>query len=245
MKRIIYLFLIIIIASCTTQKSVVTGKNFTKLPEDKTLEEFVVTDCKLKGNLPNMPGSLSGKFILAGKDSLQLRVFAMFGIEAAKVFMSQASFTALSPLQSIAYKGVPKAENLKEATGLSLSFKDLVSIIRSEVPGDRSKYKFEKELEGDRGLFRSKGDDYVEFITVDGAGNMASYSQVSSEGVNLLKVNFSNYEEFSGKKFAKQISIEFPKNNLKLDIEAGKIDFITPTRLSFDIPDGFNIKQLN
>lgn len=244
MKRILIFLTILFFISCTSQKENISGKNWGQLPKEKKLSKFVNVDCTLQGNIPNMPGSLDGKFVLAGRDSLSLRIFAIFGIEAARIFMSENSFTALSMLESKAYQGVPRSENLKEATGLNLSFKDLVSIIRSEVPGDRTKYKFDKALEGDRGLFRKKGEDFVEFVTVNGEGNMSLYQQVNADGQILLKVQFADYEIFEENIFAQQINIEFPINDIQLNVKADKIVLSEPKKLSIDIPNGFETTTL-
>lgn len=246
MQRIFTISILIILASCSSVKT--EKKNAYKgLPKQKVGLKNLTVKATISPDTPDFSGSLSSKFDIAGKDSLKMQVFAPFGIEVARIFSSEDFFLVYNVFEGNAFKGKPTPETLEKFAQIKLSFRDFISFTRSEVPGDPNSYRFEKELEGGRSLYRSKQKgDYLEFVTLDPDANVLQYQQMTTDGKVKLNVFFEDYKMWGKYSLAGNVIIKLPDNDMQVEIEVDEYSFPDSfENFSIEIPSEIEIKELD
>lgn len=244
MKSIITLFILsTILSSCSIFKS---PEQETVKPKFHDKLNDLVVKAKISADMPERKATVKSEIKIAGRDSLYIKVLGPFGIELMRLFSSEEKFKLYNSFQNEAYEGKPSQENLKKVSNINLSFKDLVKISRSEVPGNSSEYKFTGESEDKMKIYESKINGITERIKLDILGRIIEYIQFDERGIETLKVNFNDYKNVEGFDLSHRIEISFQElgGNMKIEAEEVLINTIGNSPISFTIPESVNVEVI-
>jgi hypothetical protein len=155
---------------------------------------------------------LTGKFksYLAGTDSLSLILLGPLQIAAGKLYARNDYFLFYDAFNNRAYEGEPNAQNLKSAFNIELSFPDLIRLFRGEIPNNATKYVFDKTIEKGILFKYIKPEEYVDFALFDKNNNLIQYQRKLSDGILIMNVVYSDYQNLDGFELPGKISLSFP-----------------------------------
>jgi hypothetical protein len=246
MKRISLILILILIASCSSvkkEKRDAFKGNIKKKTELRNLK----IECSIEPDTPDLSGAFNSIFEIAARDSFRLKVYAPFGIEVARILASKNSFLAYNVFQSQAFRGKSSSNSLEKVANIKIEFDDLISFMRSDVPGDPKSYIFEKDLGDGRSLYRSKQKkNYLEFVTLDPDANLIQYQQQDSDGNTSLNVYFEDYKLWGDFTLAGKVTIKLPDQDSELVIDIDEYSFpVKLNDLSLDIPSSIEIQEID
>lgn len=246
MQRILLISILILISACSSVKTEKRDAFKGNIKNKSNLKNMTIK-CSIEPDTPEISGSFSSVFDIAARDSFRLKVYAPFGIEVARIFASEDRFLAYNVFQSMAYSGKSSSSSLEKVANIKIEFEDLISFMRSDVPGDPRSYKFEKDLGDGRSLYRSKQKkNYLEFVTLDPDGNLIQYQQQDSDGNTNLNVFFEDYKKWGEYFLAGEVKIKLPGEESELVIDVDEYEFPESFEsFSLDIPSSIKIEELN
>jgi len=250
MKTIYLLLIFVILASCSSVKNNYSVETNNLKKTDKVKLKNMEIKTELAADMPGNQITLNSKIILANKDSLQMTVFAPFGLEVAKIFSDKKEFKLYNVFENSVTTGTPSPEALKNATGIDASFESLTSLLRSEVPGDISKYEYQgKTNESKDDIFINKTKaDVVEYVILSNeSGNILQYQQKNKEGKTLFNVYLRDYTLIDGFEIAKKIILKYPDINGEFVFNFDEVELNKPIvgNLNFKTPAGALKKTLD
>lgn len=178
---------------------------------------------------------------ISQEDSLQMNIYAAFGINVAKLYSNQNKFAFYNMFENKGYTGKPSMENLYKIAKLNLSYSDFVKLIKSEIPGDLSKFAFyKKDDKKNEIIYKNKrGNETAEFVVLSISDNkMLQYQQKNIDGTLVTNVFFKEYKAFDNQEFATKIVFQFPtlEGEISFDFDEVKINPKIDTPFSFSIP---------
>jgi hypothetical protein len=178
---------------------------------------------------------------ISQEDSLQMNIYAAFGINVAKLYSNPNKFIFYNMFENKGYIGKPSMENLYKIAKLNLNYSDFIKLIKSEIPGDLSKFTFFKKDEAKNEIIykNKKGNETAEFVVLSISENkMLQYQQKNIDGTLVTNVFFKEYKPFNNQEFATKIVFQFPalEGEISFDFDEVKINPIIEAPFSFSIP---------
>jgi hypothetical protein len=247
MKKIISIsFIIAVLISCTSSKKIHEKMEET---EDLPFYNEKLKTLKIEGSMdvemPSMSQGASIEVRLKEQSEMGMNVFGPFGIEVAKLYASNDKFIFFNMFQGEAYQGQPSSENLNKVANISLSFKDLISIMRCEIPSFKKKFIKYKDEDESKIYINPDKSKNIEKATIDKFGLLKKYEQSDLNGKKIFEVNFSNYRNVDKFKLAHLVKIIFPQIGGNLTIE---VENYFPNQeinnLELKIPSSIKIKEI-
>jgi hypothetical protein len=247
MKKIITLSLLIfILISCKSTKKI--GEKFD---ESDNLPFFnkKLSTLKIEGSMsvdmPKNSANASMEVNINKLDEFKMNIFGPFGIEVAKLYSNAQKFVFLNSFQGEAFSGVPSSENLNKVANLSLSFADLISIMRCEIPSEIKNFKKINEEENNKIFVNKAKESGKELVYINKYGLLTKYQMYDNQNVIVFEVSFDDYRTTEKFKLAHSVAVSFPNIGGKIEI---KVDKYTPnielTNLEFNIPKSIKVKEI-
>lgn len=235
---------VIILSACSSARKITGGDS--ALRKDN-LQNLYISGKISSARTNNMTANFKMK--LASVDSVRLNIMMPFGgVEIGRLFCTPKEFVFVNMMEGSLFKGEPKSDNLKLVLDMPLSYAELIRFIRCESPGKYQEYTKEKKTpKGGGVLFRNEANpEFVEFIIMNDDKTIKSYQRRSLEGVTLVHVDYSEYENVGGFKLAKKFVFKFPHSEERVLMEINEykvnIDFEKP--FSFKTPKGLKEYRL-
>ncbi len=178
---------------------------------------------------------------ISNEDSLQMNIYAAFGINVAKLYSNQNKFTFYNMFENKGYTGKPSVDNLYKIAKLNLSYSDFIKLIKSEIPGDLSKFSlYKKDVSKNEIIYKNKrGNETAEFVVLSISDNkLTQYQQKNIDGTLVTNVFFKNYKAFDNQEFATKLIFQFPilEGEISFDFDEVKINPNIESPFSFTIP---------
>ena len=189
------------------------------------------------------------EFIMLGKDSLSMHITGPFGFSVAKLFASSEYFLFLDNLQGRAIEGIPNADNLSKVTFIPLSFKDYVSLLRAEIPGNAAEYIRLSDYADSNSILYKKPHSLggIEFVLCSKTdGLIKQYQRKNAEGITEISVIYSGYQQYDSIMIPKNVTLSVPTKEILMKIEAQniKVNNNISTAMRFKVPSSINILKM-
>ncbi len=265
------LFLVLILAlsfgffSCSSTKSVQNKTVPTKDQETvllKTEEKNLLTlqyfdnsslkQLELNGKvISSVDGSkqtASTTVLVKDRDSLGMSIFGPFGILVGQLMASSSNFVFYNAFGNEAVDGIPSAENINSVTGMPISFNDILTLLRGEVPFGEKGYTKVKKLEIGETLFSYAEVNQTHFVTTSpNTDYISQYQRKSNDGELLFHIRYNNYKIFNNLSIATESILQIPKLKTSISFIAEEVFVNQPfqSKLGFTIPSGVKRKTLN
>ncbi len=240
--------LMLVINSCATTK--IADKKSKEKPADVSKIEIPQNNLelnnlrlkgRLKANLNGQSNSASFDIKIAGRDSLFMRILGPFSIEVVRFYANKDVFLAYNLIGGTAFTGKPDAESLQEAIGIGVSFQELISLLRSEVPFDFSDYK----RVGCDTVSCSYSNDNYSFCQVSTSDIILNYERKTSELESIFTANLELYRNIQGFQLANKFNFKFPDiGNVELVISEFEVNVENLAKMSFSLPSSLKVKNI-
>lgn len=195
--------------------------------------------------MPSMSQGASIEVKVKEQTEMGMNVFGPFGIEVAKLHSNAEKFVFFNMFNGEAFQGVPSSENLNKVAAISLSFQDLISIMRCEIPSFKKKFIKHKEVNELKSYINSDKSKNIEIVTVDKFGLLKKYEQSDLNGKKIFEVDFNNYKTINKFKLAHLVKINFPQIGGNLTIEVEKYyPNHEINNLELKIPNSIKIQEI-
>lgn len=191
--------------------------------------------------------NLTGDVKIEGDQFLSIDFYGPFGIQLAKIYSDTSNFIAHNLFDNTVYTGSPTEENIFKATGMYLSVRHLIKIMRSELLYKSEEYisdQSQKELELFKRVDQRK---FADFVVLNHQKNMKEYQRKGSDNETMFRILLDDYSVENNYKIAKSLNIvlqdknfnfKYLAENIKVNSEASK-----PNKLT--IPSEAKIINLN
>jgi hypothetical protein len=237
----ILVFLLLFVSCATTEKKttknepkIITTDAPTSLEVSSADNYNIAMKAKINFKFPSMSNSVNATIEFAGKDSIAIKLTALFGIPVGKLYANAHEFIMLNNLDNVAYTGEPTADNLMRIANLPLSYNDIVTILRTSVPHPSNEYHYtntntatDSSVVYNFTLSTPAETAYTENISVtkNYSSNAYSLSSLSrmQDDKNIMNVLYSNYLQIAEHNFAQKIDIRFPTLNGNVSISLSDI----------------------
>ncbi len=247
MKKLILVILpVLFIISCTTSKKITE-----RFEETQNLPFYnpKLTTLLIEGNMDvNMPSNNVGASVEVNINKLEefkMNLFGPFGIEVAKLYSNSSKFIFYNMFQGEAYGGVPSSENLNKVANIALSFEDLISIMRCEIPSGTKQYKKKSENKESTTYHNKLDNKTTEKVIVNKFGLLTKYELLDQSNKAILTVDYLDYKAVDNFKLAHKINIIFPKiaGRLEMKIDNYKINDKLE-ELQFSLPKSIKLQEI-
>ncbi|MDZ4745129.1 MAG: DUF4292 domain-containing protein [bacterium] len=198
-------------------------------------------------NLNGIPFSA----LLGEDDSSRITMSGPFGMTAVRFYSQGDSFTVVNYLSQEVASGKGDSATVKTLLPIAMNIRDLVSIIRGEVPGGTGRFTTHTERPDNsvlHGVKDEKGG--IEFALIDSARNvLRQYQRKSAAGVTLVDVLFDDFRAIpSGNEtipvaHSIRITIDDKKESLTLLVSGAKVNEPILESLTAEVPSSF--KRVN
>lgn len=245
-KLILTIIPILFILSCTSSKKITE-----RFEENLNLPYYnpKLTSLQIEGNMDvNMPSNNVGASFetsINKLDEFKMNLFGPFGIEVAKLYSNSSNFIFYNMFQGEAYGGVPSSENLNKVANIALSFKDLVSIMRCEIPSGTKAFKKKSETPDATTYHNKLTNNTTEKVIVNKYGLLTKYELLDESNKSILSIDYLDYKAVDKFKLAHKINISFPKIAGKLELEVDNYKAnVKLEDLKFNVPKSIKVKEI-
>jgi len=270
MKILSFLFLpfaVLVISSCSSTKTVqkdseattkketavVTEKETNEIPTEQlfyfsndNLRQLEING-KIVSTVDGSKQSASSSVLVKERDSIGMTIFGPFGILVGQLMATQSNFTFYNAFGNEVIEGEPSSANINSVTGMPISFNDIMTLLRGEVPFGTIGYKKVKTLESGETLYSYK-DQMQHFVTTSVNSNTISqYQRKAIDGELLFHIRYNNYKNVNNVSIATESILQIPKMKTSISFVADEVFINEPfqSKLSFSIPSGVKRKKLN
>lgn len=189
------------------------------------------------------------RLILAGTDSLLLKITGPFEILVGRLFADKDYFIFYDAINNQLFKGKPTAKNLKRATMVPLSFDEFIRLLRCETPTNPEEFTIDETYKNNDGvLFKnSSNNDYIEYALYSSENNnLMRYQRKLRTGKLILDLVYKDYESIDGFNLSKYLIFNFPEIDTKVDMQVTNLDVNKDIKkpLSFTLPDGIKVYEI-
>lgn len=250
---LIALSLMFILLSCKTTK-----KTSEQFDESERLPFFnkKLSTLKIEGSMsvdmPQNSADANMEVSINKLEEFKMNIFGPFGIEVAKLYSNSEKFIFLNSFQGEAYKGVPSSDNLNKVANISLSFKDLISIMRCEVPSEENNYvRLSKDINSnfnnkETKVFENNSlESGKELVYINKYGLLSKYEMYNDKDILVFDVIFDDYRTTENFKLAHSVVVNFPEIGGKIELT---VDTYTPNmeleNLEFNLPKSIKVKEI-
>lgn len=246
-KLSLYLLLVILLASCSKKPINTSSSKVNVIPKSLDFKSIQMR-AKFSPDLPDFKQSATINLTLAGKDSLILYVIGPFGIPVGKMYADKEKFLFYNTFENVVFKGNSSAQNLKKVSGIGLSFEDFTQIIYLSTYGDVSEYKLKKGNNSQTSSFENFYTNFEEIIELNNSdSSLKSITRLDDNKKVIFKANYYNYSKFSGIVYPKDLLVELPDDEGKMEVSLKEIKFDVPIDydFGFDVPDDVPLLDLD
>ncbi|MFA6570989.1 MAG: DUF4292 domain-containing protein [Bacteroidota bacterium] len=240
-KKISYLFLIIVLLSaCTATKKTISDKTEANPLQWKSELKTLALSATINADYHGQSNSARIKMTIAGTDSITMTVIGPFGITLGKLYARPDYFVFYNMFNDEVIEGIASAKNLKEAAMIPLSFEQIVHLLRSESPQKPELYV--KSIQTSEGTFKyenTSNNESNDYVFLNGNNQICRYLNNMKDGKTSMELLYADYENYSGFYLAKSLSFSFPEINGKLTIDVSdfQVNKNINQQFSFKIPD--------
>ena len=192
LKRILYygviaLLGVIVITSCSTEKSVSSKK---VIPADRLIRKLegnrrTIKTFHGKGVLnirsANFKGKTSFEISVKKPDSIKISIYGPFGIDLAHGLVTKRDFIFYDVLKNRVYTGENNNQGLKSIFKIDLTFNELIDAFAGAV-------NLTDKLRSEPNIYETEGDSY-QLLYLDEKNNKKSRYEIDKE--NLAIVNYT------------------------------------------------------
>lgn len=245
MKKAFLLFISLIISvSCTTVDTKKTRDSNEKVQLRKNNLETLDIKAKIQLKAFGTSQNAIARIFVKGADSVAMNIYGPFGIVVGNLLASDEEFVFVNFMENRIYRGEPTAENMRKASGLEISFRDLIRMLRCESPEQPSMYKLDelKRTDGNE-LYKyylpKKHVDFVLFSPAD--RSIIQFQRKNMANRVTLKIAMSEFTEINDVVLPMKVDAEFPQTDGLLNIEYQeiKVNTYVSSDLAIKIPSGF------
>lgn len=189
------------------------------------------------------------RLILAGTDSLSLKITGPFEILVGRLYADIEYFVFYDAFNNQIFEGKPTAKNMKRATMVPLSFDEFIRLLRCETPTNPSEYSIDENYnKADGVLYKNPSNkEYIEYALYSSDNNdLIRYQRKLRTGKLILDLNYKDYETIDGIRLSKYLIFNFPEIDTQVDMQVASINVnkdINKT-LGFTIPDGVKVHKI-
>lgn len=230
MKKVYFLILVLIIASCSTVQ-----QHSTKTGQPLSVECSKYQSFKMKGAFAggseNESQSAQLSINIASVDSMQLTISALFGIPVGSFYADKDYFSIYNIINNTLYEGTPSEENIRNTINIPISYNDLISTLKSTIPYPFIDYQ--EENNSNQKLFRyNRNSEFIDFALFSEDFTLTQYQRKTRDGKIVLDIVFNNYIEVGNCRLAQTIVMDFPQSKMTANLNFDKIEAVS----SFDKP---------
>lgn len=216
-------------------------------------------DLTIEGSMKasGLPATLHFDAYSREYDSLKMTLTGPFGVAVGGLAATEEKFTFVSAFEGIVYTGTPDRETFARAARLSLNYRELVALMRAEIPrfperGALARGEIEANQEDGELTYTVRMGDTVEQYIIDPEMLVIlEYSQVlESDETKPEEIVRVKYDKF----FIKVDDRYFPEEavmtvdnggmRVSVTIDRAKSGIPEGTSLSIDIPPGMDVREL-
>ena len=226
----------------------------------KIQESYATTpDLTIEGSMKasGLPATLHFDAYSKQYDSLKMTLTGPFGVAVGGLAATEEKFTFVSAFEGIVYTGTPDRETFARAARLSLSYRELVALMRAEIPrfpekGAIARGEVEASQEGGKLTYTVRMGDTLETYVVDPEKLViVEYSQTlesdASKPVEIAKVEYDKFFiKVDDRYFPEEAVMTVDNGGMRVRVTIDKVKSGIPegTSLSIDVPSGMDVREL-
>ncbi len=271
MKTPIFLVLLIsvlVVSSCSSTKTVqkdndttlkkevpVVSQETNKESENNQLFYFsndklrqLEINGKIVSTVDGSKQSASTSVLVKERDSIGMTIFGPFGILVGQLMASPANFMFYNAFGNEVIEGEPSSANINSVTGMPISFDDIMTLLRGEVPFGMKGYQKVRTLESGETLYSFKDQTQTHFVTTGVNGkDISQYQRKNNDGELLFHIRYANYKNVNNISVATESTLQIPKMKTSISFVADEVFINEPfqSKLTFPVPSGVKRKKLN
>lgn len=255
MKNYIYLLFVIVIISCSSVKEQTQDDSTTI---DSHEEKMVIdisnsyvkrmefeADIQTKSSLGDY--NLTGEFKIENNDKISITIYGPFGITVGRIYSDTNEIRIHNAIQNIYYVGKPSEDNIFKISGMNLSIKGIINLIRSEPIYINTEYFVDKTFKDGTLLKRVDSRNFADFVLLNSNYSIKEYQRKDSKNETLVRALLDDYSNTKNYKLAKSLNITLPSNNLFFKYLTNNIkvnsDAASPDE--FSIPKNARVININ
>lgn len=203
---------------------------------------------KIVSTVDGSKQSASTSVLVKERDSIGMTIFGPFGILVGQLMASPSNFIFYNAFGNELIEGEPSSANINSVTGMPISFDDIMTLLRGEVPFGLKGYQKVKTLESGENLFSYKDQMQTHFVTtVANSNDISQYQRKNNDGELLFHIRYTNYKNVNNVSVATESTLQIPKMKTSISFVADEVFINEPfqSKLSFSIPSGVKRKKLN
>ncbi|NOX19349.1 MAG: DUF4292 domain-containing protein [Chlorobi bacterium] len=241
------LFSIAVISSCVPSKPV---KEETVIPSNRLIKKLEANRRRIKtfegtGSLKIETAQLdiTGTFSVEIKkpDSMKISFYGPFGIDMAKLLLTQSDFIFYDVMKNQIYKGKNDDKILKEVFKVDMTFDNLIDAFSGAV-------NLTKELKNIPEKYDQTDDEFLlTYISGERETNyvirkedlaLLSFELENKETSDIYSAKYLKFKRYEDVSIPRMIIVENKNENQKINIEYRKMKINEPLfPLALDLPD--------
>ncbi len=259
-KLLIAIFCLILMSCASTKQAANDNKPNERLSEksdaasgteqkidkaNSSENSNVIMKARINISFPEIRNSAAAKIEIAKTDSILIQIFGPMSIPVGKLYANPTQYIMNSNLENITYKGMPTEENIKKSMSVPLAFNDLVYLLRNALPNNSEQYSFVNIMESNK-LYVLSDKMGAEFALIDTNNRrLVRFQKKNANNEMVMDVAFSSFTEIGDYTFANKISINFPLQDGRVDIEFQEIAIVPAcsSPMSFTQPKSYRLFQ--
>lgn len=265
---LLIILFVLVISSCSSTKTVQKDMDTTQKKEvpvntqegkkdSETSQLFYFSKEKLRqleikgkivSTVDGSKQSASTSVLVKERDSIGMTIFGPFGILVGQLMASPSNFMFYNAFGNELIEGEPSSANINSVTGMPISFDDIMTLLRGEVPFGMKGYQKVKQLESGETLYSYKDQLQTHFVTTSSNGvDISQYQRKNNDGELLFHIRYANYKNVNSISVATESTLQIPKMKTSISFVADEVFINEPfqSKLSFPIPSGVKRKKLN
>lgn len=257
-NRICGIFWIVtILIGCATPQIAPPGKQHRSLNPQYIIKQVESESRKTKDlsgfskfNIQSRGKNLSGSVAInLKKDNfLRLELLNLFSQPIQYFLANQHRLLSYHPGKRSAVSGKPNAKNINRLIGIRIKVEELVSFLLGDVPGLALFEKQSITYESNTGRYclEVKKEKEVRRLWIDpDTFRPLQYRSIDKNGNLRLSVSWDDFRLINDFSFAREISIEFPRQKASIQVQYTDFDLNTETGNFFlEIPPETRVVQL-
>lgn len=256
---------VLFISSCSSSKTVQketvkttpsTTEVFSDTIETLAAHQFYFSNNNLKqleingkvvSTVDGSKQSAATNVLVKERDSIGMTIFGPFGILVGQLMATNSNFTFFNAFGNEVIEGEPSSANINSVTGMPISFDDIMTLLRGEVPFGSKGYEKVKTLESGEVLYLYKDQQVTHFVTTpQDSKNISQYQRKSNDGELLFHIRYGNYKKINNVSISTESTLQIPSLKTSISFVADEVFVNEPfqSKLSFSIPSGVKRKKL-
>ncbi|MDX9790864.1 MAG: DUF4292 domain-containing protein [Candidatus Kapaibacterium sp.] len=238
----------IVISSCSSIKS---GEKGTATPVLKELNSSLYrlnADCLINTNMNGQSFSFNARLNIAGTDTVSMVVSGPFGITVGRLYADLNYFRFHNVMENTVYEGTPSQENIKRATNMSISIRDLLALFQGKTPFVIKEYSLVEEKNETAIIKRVDKSNFGDFGVLDIKDyKLLQYQRKDSGDILMLNSSFDRFKAAGSGQIPTSLNFLMPlvDGRMIIEIENFKINDKAAPPEKFAIPSSVKIINLD